>query len=292
MFIIIMVSLCKTSTTSTPKNSKGGSRHKLRNNVIIAAGLALVLGLGWGFGLAASSNNITALACSFQFLFSVFVSCQGLLILFFHGVRNKNAKKAWRSWIGLHTTSYTVTMSVKPGEGVAKQSHGDQTASMQHTSCAENQPSLSQDDTSCDEPPQKAATTEKKLVDKGLQLFKARVERFAAFIDENVSEKDAAQKNEPASSDELTQNAANTTERKLIDEESFKDSDEKYVVSIDEKVLEKEVVQKKAPRSFKSLSLLKKNASGGISWFRSDSQVTAVLLRSEEDKDDDNSAMI
>ena len=192
-----MVSLCKTSTRLEPNNSKGGSRHKLRNNVTIAAGLALVLGLGWGFGLAASSNNITALTCSFQFLFSVFVGCQGLLILFFHGVRNKNAKKAWRSWIGLRTRSH---MSTKPGKGDTMQNYGDRSASSQHTSYTENQPTVSQYDTSCDEPPHKAATTEKKLVDKGLQLFEARVERYAASIDENASEKDEAQKKEPASS--------------------------------------------------------------------------------------------
>eukprot|EP00731_Ephydatia_muelleri_P032625 Em0024g169a len=159
MFTMIIVSLCKQSARSA--TGKAGNGHKLRN-VLIAAGLALVLGLGWGFGLAASSNNINALACSFQFLFSVFVSCQGLLLLFVHGVRNKNATKVWRSWVGLHSKSYTVTMSMRPGEGGnAMKSHRDQTASSQPTSCPGNQP-----DTSCEEL-KKAATTDETLIDEG-----------------------------------------------------------------------------------------------------------------------------
>eukprot|EP00731_Ephydatia_muelleri_P016507 Em0009g931a len=231
MFTMIMVSLCKQSARSA--TVKAGNGHMLRN-VLIAAGLALVLGLGWGFGLAASSNNINALACSFQFLFSVFVSCQGLLLLFFHGVRNKNAKKVWRSWVGLHSKSYTVTMSMRPGEeGNAMQSRRDQTASSQPTSCPGNQPSVSQDDTSCEEL-KKAATTEEKFIDEG----------------------------------------------------SFDSSIERYVISIEEK---KEVARKKVPRSFRSLSLLKKDASGAIPLFRSDSQFTKVLLHSEKDEDNDNS---
>ena len=226
-----MVSLCKQSARSA--TVKAGDGHKLRS-VLIAAGLALVLGLGWGFGLAASSNNINALACSFQFLFSVFVSFQGLLLLFVHGVRNKNATKVWRSWVGLHSKSYTVTMSMRPGEGGnAMKSHRDQTASSQPTSCPGNQPSVSQDDTSCEEL-KKAATTDETLIDEG----------------------------------------------------SYDCSIERYVISIEEK---KEVARKKVPRSFRSLSLLKNDASGAIPLFRSDSQFTKVLVHSDKDEDNDNS---
>eukprot|EP00731_Ephydatia_muelleri_P016469 Em0009g893a len=199
MFTMIMVSLCKQSARSATVKADNG--HMLRN-VLIAAG--------------------------------VFVSCQGLLLLFFHGVRNKNAKKVWRSWVGLHSKSYTVTMSMRPGEeGNAMQSHRDQTASSQPASCPGNQPSVSQDDTSCEEL-KKVATTEEKLIDEG----------------------------------------------------SFDGSIERYVISIEEK---KEVTQKKVPRSFRSLSLLKKDASGAIPLFRSDSQFTKVLLHSEKDEDNDNS---
>ena len=87
MFIVIIVSLVRHAKKSFKQS-----------NVTIAAGLALVLGLGWGFGLAASNNKITYLACALQIVFSVFIGCQGLLILLFHGVRNKDAKMVWRSW--------------------------------------------------------------------------------------------------------------------------------------------------------------------------------------------------
>ena len=79
--------------------AKVANQHFIRSNVTIAAGLALVLGLGWGFGLAASSNKINDLACTLQIIFSIFVGSQGLLLLLFHGVRNKDAKKVWRSWL-------------------------------------------------------------------------------------------------------------------------------------------------------------------------------------------------
>ena len=117
VFVIIMVSLCKHSARSTTvkkPNATGGTKYTLRN-LLIAAGLALVLGLGWGFGLTASSHSISALGCAFQFLFSLFVSCQGLLLLLFHGVRSKDAKKVWRSWLCLSSKSHTVTMSMGGG---------------------------------------------------------------------------------------------------------------------------------------------------------------------------------
>ena len=90
VFIVIMVSFVRPA--------KVAKESFKQSNVTIAAGLALVLGLGWGFGLAASNNKITYLACALQIVFSVFIGCQGLLILLFHGVRNKDAKMVWRSW--------------------------------------------------------------------------------------------------------------------------------------------------------------------------------------------------
>ena len=111
MFSIIMVSLCRHWTKlrqarqqgmaardPPPPATKTGSDFTLRH-VVNSAGLALILGLGWGFGLAASSNDISALACTLQFVFSVFVSCQGVLILLFHGVRSKDVRTVWASWL-------------------------------------------------------------------------------------------------------------------------------------------------------------------------------------------------
>ena len=166
VFVIIMVSLYKHSARSTSvkkPNATGGTNYTLRN-VLIAAGLALVLGLGWGFGLAASSHSISALACAFQFLFSLFVSCQGLLLLLFHGVRSKDAKKVWRSWLGLSSKSHTVTMSM--GGGGTMQSGGQTTLS--RTAYSNQEKSLSLEEKSFSESEKSTAIEEKLAAEVAL----------------------------------------------------------------------------------------------------------------------------
>ena len=161
VFVVIMISIGRHTARSAAvkqASESSGNTFSLKN-VLIAAGLALVLGLGWGFGLAASSHKISALACTFQFLFSVFVSCQGFLLLLFHGVRSKDAKKVWRSWIGLHTKSYSVAGSTL-GEGGTMQSSRLRT--MPHTSHATDEPSISLDEKLCSGS-EKHTTTEEKF---------------------------------------------------------------------------------------------------------------------------------
>ena len=142
-----MISIGKHSARSAVKqsNDSGGNDFTLRN-VLIAAGLALVLGLGWGFGLAASSHNISALACAFQFVFSLFVSSQGLLLLIFHGVRSKDAKVVWRSWFGFHSKFYSVGRSTFGDTDTIQK--GGRTAIPQPTHCTEGL-SITLDEKSC-----------------------------------------------------------------------------------------------------------------------------------------------
>ena len=98
VFIIIM--------TSIYKKSKASSVHKPDKKVvrtkkltIIAIGLSLLFGLGWGFGLSATSSSVEEVTFIFQLLFSIFVGSQGLLIFIFHGLRPKNVRKQWESWL-------------------------------------------------------------------------------------------------------------------------------------------------------------------------------------------------
>lgn len=173
MFVIIMVSICKHSARPAVTNTSNKS-YKLRN-VSIAAGLSLVLGLGWGFGLVASSNKINALACVLQFLFSVFVGSQGPLYLLAHGVRNKDARKVWGSWICLRSKSYTVTLSSVPKDGTADRS-GNGSASSQNK--------FSSQDTSTNEsekPPE--PESEEKLL--GSESLQANVKEYNISIEEN-----------------------------------------------------------------------------------------------------------
>ena len=69
----------------------------LKQNFIIAVGLSLLFGLGWGFGLTATSSNTQEVTFAFQVIFSLFVSSQGILIFFFHGLRSPDFRQVWQS---------------------------------------------------------------------------------------------------------------------------------------------------------------------------------------------------
>ena len=146
---MIMVSIWKHSARSAAinqSNAAGGNSFTLRN-VLIAGGLALMLGLGWGFGLAASSHKISELACTFQFVFSFFVSCQGLFLLIFHGVRSNDAKETWRSWFGIHSRSHSFAVSKRLDDSGTANASGHAEISLSSNSTED--PSVSLDQTSC-----------------------------------------------------------------------------------------------------------------------------------------------
>ena len=97
IFCLIMISLCKSNklaSRSTEKSSEKNLR-RLKKTFIIALSLAVVLGLGWGFGLAVTSSDLVELTFTLQFIFSIFVGSQGVLIFFLHGVRNENFRNFW-----------------------------------------------------------------------------------------------------------------------------------------------------------------------------------------------------
>ena len=89
MFIIIIVCLLKNR-----KNVK--KKRELKRHFFLILGLSLAFGLGWGFGLLATSSEIKKLTFTFQILFSIFISSQGLLILLFHVIRAPQARKQWK----------------------------------------------------------------------------------------------------------------------------------------------------------------------------------------------------
>ena len=146
---MIMVSIWKHSARSAAinqSNAAGGNSFTLRN-VLIAGGLALMLGLGWGFGLAASSHKISELACTFQFVFSFFVSCQGLFLLIFHGMRSNDAKETWRSWFGIHSRSHSFAVSKRLDDSGTANASGHAEISLSSNSTED--PSVTLDQTSC-----------------------------------------------------------------------------------------------------------------------------------------------
>jgi len=61
--------------------------------------LATLFGLGWTFGLLATNfGDQNLLSFIFSLFFCLFVGCQGILILYFHGVRSSDAVIIWKGW--------------------------------------------------------------------------------------------------------------------------------------------------------------------------------------------------
>ena len=65
--------------------------------MVRAACLATVFGLVWGFGLTATSYNVEAATCAIEYIFSILIGTQGLLVFVLHGIRNADAIKVWKS---------------------------------------------------------------------------------------------------------------------------------------------------------------------------------------------------
>ena len=84
IFAVIMIKLLSRKVI----NAKRATAKSVKQNLLIAVGLSLLFGLGWGFGLTATGSGTKEATFAFQLLFSIFVGLQGVLILFFHGIRS------------------------------------------------------------------------------------------------------------------------------------------------------------------------------------------------------------
>ena len=111
MFVIIMVSICKHSQGTISGTKDTSKLESIKKHFTIAITLAVVFGLGWAFGLAATSLPIKELTFTFQILFSLFVGLQGFLIFLLHGVRNKDARNAWKRWFGIMGGNYLFSLN-------------------------------------------------------------------------------------------------------------------------------------------------------------------------------------
>ena len=94
IFTIIMITLLRRKNIINPDK---GMAENVKKNLLIAVGLSLLFGLGWGFGLTATSSVRKEATFAFQLLFSIFVGLQGVLILFFHGIRSSEFRQVWAS---------------------------------------------------------------------------------------------------------------------------------------------------------------------------------------------------
>ena len=104
MFAIIMVALClHTKRTEAMSAKNSNIRSVIAKHLLIAVVLSLLFGLGWAFGLIGTSSLPREAYLPAQYIFSIFMGVQGLLIFFLHAVRSAEAREEWRKWW------YTVT---------------------------------------------------------------------------------------------------------------------------------------------------------------------------------------
>lgn len=80
-----------------PNFAEKNNLKELRHLITIAICLSVMFGLGWVFGLLVQipSPIISLIA---QYIFSVFVGFQGVLIFILHGLRSVDVRKQWKQW--------------------------------------------------------------------------------------------------------------------------------------------------------------------------------------------------
>ena len=100
MFVIIVFSIFKqqrhmNSQQTGNKNFKANFKKRL----LLLVTLSLLFGLGWGIGLfATNSLPVHWLRFSFQIIFVVLTSFQGLFIFILYGIRVLKVRRVWLKW--------------------------------------------------------------------------------------------------------------------------------------------------------------------------------------------------
>lgn len=99
MFVAIMVALCMhTKRTATMSGEDTNVKSMIAKHFLIAAVLSLLFGLGWAFGLIGTSSLPREVHLPAQYIFSIFMGIQGILMFFFHAVRSPDAREEWERW--------------------------------------------------------------------------------------------------------------------------------------------------------------------------------------------------
>ena len=104
MFIVVMVALCIHSRRTAVISAKDTNvKSVIAKHLLIAVVLSLLFGLGWAFGLIGTSSLPQEAYTPAQYIFSIFMGIQGVLIFILHTVRSQEAREEWKKWW------YTVT---------------------------------------------------------------------------------------------------------------------------------------------------------------------------------------
>ena len=99
MFVVIMVALCMHSKRTAVMSGKDTNmKSVIAKHLLIAVVLSLLFGLGWAFGLIGTSSLPREAYLPAQYIFSIFMGIQGVLIFFLHAVRSQEAREEWKKW--------------------------------------------------------------------------------------------------------------------------------------------------------------------------------------------------
>ena len=99
MFIVIMVALCMHSRRTAVMSAKDTNmKSVIAKHLLIAVVLSLLFGLGWAFGLIGTSSLPEEAYTPAQYIFSIFMGIQGVLIFLFHAIRSPEAREEWKKW--------------------------------------------------------------------------------------------------------------------------------------------------------------------------------------------------
>ena len=90
-----MVSLCRHAAST----KTGGTRRRtIISHLLIAAILSLLFGLGWAFGFIGTTSLPPSVYVPAQYIFSIFIGIQGVLIFILHAIRSADSREEWKRW--------------------------------------------------------------------------------------------------------------------------------------------------------------------------------------------------
>ena len=99
MFVVIIFSIFKQQRHMTSQTGNKDLEANFKKRLLLLVTLSLVFGLGWGIGLfTTSSLPVQWLRFSFQIIFVVLTSFQGLFIFILYGIRLLKVRRVWLKW--------------------------------------------------------------------------------------------------------------------------------------------------------------------------------------------------
>ena len=90
MFVITFASICHHVTRNNTT-----AYETFKKQFKIAVTISLLLGLGWAFGFLGTSALPKEIYIPAQYFFSFFMTSQGALFLFFHGIKSAEVRQEW-----------------------------------------------------------------------------------------------------------------------------------------------------------------------------------------------------